>query len=73
MSEKDENNGNENNDSAADEALDRAELIEKTGEVTSQNAKHLIHCLTITRQPNMNTSCLRLWLLSRTGQLRVWS
>lgn len=33
---EDENNGNENNDSAADEALDRAELIEKTGEVTSQ-------------------------------------
>lgn len=50
MSEKDENNGNENNDSAADEALDRAELIEKTGEVTSQNAKHLIHCLTIIGQ-----------------------
>lgn len=50
MSEKDENNGNENNDSAADEAHDRAELIEKTGEVTSQNAKHLIHCLTIIGQ-----------------------
>lgn len=47
---EDENNGNENNDSAADEALDRAELIEKTGEVTSQNAKHLIHCLTIIGQ-----------------------
>lgn len=50
MIDKDENNGNENNDSAADEALDRAELIEKTGEVTSQNAKHLIHCLTIIGQ-----------------------
>lgn len=45
-----ENENNENNDSAADEALDRAELIEKTGEVTSQNAKHLIHCLTIIGQ-----------------------
>lgn len=50
MIDKDENNGNENNDSAADKALDRAELIEKTGEVTSQNAKHLIHCLTIIGQ-----------------------
>lgn len=50
MIDKDENNGSENNDSAADEALDRAELIEKTGEVTSQNAKHLIHCLTIIGQ-----------------------
>lgn len=50
MIDKDENNGNENNDSASDEALDRAELIEKTGEVTSQNAKHLIHCLTIIGQ-----------------------
>lgn len=50
MIDKDENNGSENNDSAADEALDRAELIEKTGEVASQNAKHLIHCLTIIGQ-----------------------
>lgn len=50
MIDKDENNGSENNDSAADEALDRAELTEKTGEVTSQNAKHLIHCLTIIGQ-----------------------
>lgn len=50
MIDKDENNGSENSDSAADEALDRAELIEKTGEVTSQNAKHLIHCLTIIGQ-----------------------
>lgn len=50
MIDKDENNGSENSDPAADEALDRAELIEKTGEVTSQNAKHLIHCLTIIGQ-----------------------
>ncbi|MGN1137741.1 MAG: ClpP family protease [Oscillospiraceae bacterium] len=46
-----DNDTNENNgSSASDEALDRAELIEKTGEVTSQNAKHLIHCLTIIGQ-----------------------
>lgn len=43
---------NENNggNTATDEELDRAELIEKTGEVTSQNSKHLIHCLTIIGQ-----------------------
>lgn len=33
-----------------DEELDKKELIEKTGEVISQNAKHLIHCLTIIGQ-----------------------
>lgn len=42
-----ENNGG---NTASDEELDRAELIEKTGEVTSQNSKHLIHCLTIIGQ-----------------------
>ena len=36
----------ENGASDTDESLDRAELIEKTGEVVSHNAKHLIHCLT---------------------------
>ncbi len=36
------------NDSA--KRLDEAELIEKTGETVSQNAKHLIHCLTIIGQ-----------------------
>lgn len=30
--------------------LDTAELIEKTGEVVSRNAKHTIHCLTIIGQ-----------------------
>ncbi|MGN0585776.1 MAG: ClpP family protease [Oscillospiraceae bacterium] len=30
--------------------LDRAELIEKTGEVVASNSKHLIHCLTIIGQ-----------------------
>lgn len=33
----------ENGASDTDESLDRAELIEKTGEVVSHNAKHLIH------------------------------
>lgn len=32
------------------ELLEREELIEKTGEVVSVNAKHLIHCLTIIGQ-----------------------
>ena len=36
--------------SDTDESLDRAELIEKTGEVVSHNAKHLIHCLTVIGQ-----------------------
>jgi ATP-dependent protease ClpP protease subunit len=30
--------------------LDREELIERTGEVISQNSKHLIHCLTVIGQ-----------------------
>lgn len=42
-------NGN-NNNGESNEELDRAQLIEQTGEVTSQNAKHLIHCLTIIGQ-----------------------
>ena len=33
-----------------EDALDQSELIEKTGEVITQNAKHLIHCLTIIGQ-----------------------
>ena len=40
----------ENGASDTDESLDRAELIEKTGEVVSHNAKHLIHCLTVIGQ-----------------------
>ncbi len=40
----------ENGTSDTDESLDRAELIEKTGEVVSHNAKHLIHCLTVIGQ-----------------------
>lgn len=33
-----------------EERLDETELIEKTGEVISHNAKHLIHCLTVIGQ-----------------------
>lgn len=40
----------DNDSSDTDESLDRAELIEKTGEVISHNAKHLIHCLTVIGQ-----------------------
>lgn len=40
----------ENGASDTDESLNRAELIEKTGEVVSHNAKHLIHCLTVIGQ-----------------------
>lgn len=49
--ENDDNQNNDNsNGSETGEELDRAELIEKTGGVTSQNAKHLIHCLTVIGQ-----------------------
>ena len=36
--------------SGTEEQLDQAQLIEETGSVRSQNAKHLIHCLTIIGQ-----------------------
>ncbi len=45
--EKDNDN---NSESETEERLDQAELIEKTGEVVSHNAKHLIHCLTVIGQ-----------------------
>ena len=46
-----ENDEKEKDDkSQTDEDLDRAELIEKTGQVISHNAKHLIHCLTLIGQ-----------------------
>ena len=46
-----ENDEKEKDDkSQTDEDLDRTELIEKTGQVISHNAKHLIHCLTIIGQ-----------------------
>ncbi len=52
MSEKEKNCNNEDNGSTTptEEQLDKAELIEKNGEVVSQNAKHLIHCLTVIGQ-----------------------
>lgn len=42
---------NENNkETETEEALDEAELAEKLGKTISQNAKHLIHCLTVIGQ-----------------------
>lgn len=43
---------NEKNEpkTTAEEALDEAELAEKLGKTVSQNAKHLIHCLTVIGQ-----------------------
>lgn len=48
MQENNENNGE--NTTQEQRMLDRAELIEKTGEVVAPNSKHLIHCLTIIGQ-----------------------
>lgn len=47
-----EENDKENNDVSSDmsDRLKQAELIEKMGEISSQNSKHLIHCLTIIGQ-----------------------
>lgn len=47
----DEDELNEDHDkNRTEERLDETDLIEKTGEVISHNAKHLIHCLTIIGQ-----------------------
>lgn len=40
----------EKNESSVQQQLDEAEIIEETGGVRSQNAKHLIHCLNIIGQ-----------------------
>lgn len=48
--DENEKHNDDNETTETDEELDRAELIEKTGEVISHNAKHLIHCLTIIGQ-----------------------
>ncbi len=40
----------EKEESLLEQRLDENELIEKTGSVQTQNAKHLIHCLTIIGQ-----------------------
>ncbi len=45
---EDENQDKEQSDT--EDTLDQADLIEKTGEVVPQNAKYLIHCLTIIGQ-----------------------
>lgn len=47
-SEKKDDNLEEKND--AEIKLDEAELAEKLGQTISQNAKHLIHCLTVIGQ-----------------------
>lgn len=44
----DEKNKNEKN--VTEEKLDEAELAEKLGQTVAQNAKHLIHCLTVIGQ-----------------------
>ncbi len=46
---KDSTSG-EKNESSVQKQLDETEMIEETGSVRSQNAKHLIHCLTIIGQ-----------------------
>ena len=48
--EKKDRDEDETEGSDIDESLDRAELIEKNGEVISHNAKYLIHCLTVIGQ-----------------------
>lgn len=49
--ETEKESGNENESSQEkDDILSREELIEKNGEVISQNSKHLIHCLNIIGQ-----------------------
>lgn len=51
MQEKNEHcSENEQEDTHISEKLRSEELIEKTGEVLSQNSKHLIHCLTVIGQ-----------------------
>jgi len=46
----DESDYNDNESSFAAEELEKAELIEKTGNVISGNSKHYIHCLNIIGQ-----------------------
>lgn len=41
---------NKNDKSMTEEKIDEAELAEKLGQTVSQNAKHLIHCLTVIGQ-----------------------
>ena len=48
--EPEKENDNEDTQEKDDDILSREELIEKNGEVISQNSKHLIHCLNIIGQ-----------------------
>ncbi len=48
-----QDNSKENNNT--EEQLDQAQLIEQTGGVRTQNAKHLIHCLNIIGQVEGHT------------------
>lgn len=51
MNDYDENEKQDDGETSdTEEDMDRAELIEKTGETVSRNAKHLIHCLTVIGQ-----------------------
>lgn len=44
--------------SETSEQLDQAQMVEETGQVRSQNAKHLIHCLTVIGQIEGHTILL---------------
>lgn len=44
--------------SKTSEQLDQAQMVEETGQVRSQNAKHLIHCLTVISQIEGHTILL---------------
>lgn len=54
VKENENDDGNQDKDQSektdTENTLDQADLIEKTGEVIPQNAKYLIHCLTIIGQ-----------------------
>lgn len=44
------NSENKDEKTTSEEKLEESELVEKVGQTVSQNAKHLIHCLTIIGQ-----------------------
>lgn len=55
MSERTNTKNTKESHSNTEEQLDQAQLIEETGAVRTQNAKHLIHCLTIIGQVEGHT------------------
>ena len=61
VKENENDDGNQDKDqnekTDTENTLDQADLIEKTGEVIPQNAKYLIHCLTIIGQVEGIMSC----------------